>query len=109
MDETIGICDGVPLDMNFATGATTRGDGQYTAGAMDIIGNGDTLDRSDDFDQWGHMLLDIRHVRLPMASQLTVAVWIRALAVPMTAVLVAGCSRQAEPPANTRTIRCSPA
>ena len=57
VDEMKGICDGVPLDMNFATGATTRGDGQYTAGAMDVIGNGDTRDRSDDFDQWGHMLL----------------------------------------------------
>ena len=56
VDEMVGICDQVPLDMNFANGV--RGDGQYSAGALDLTGNGDALERSDDFDQWGHMLLD---------------------------------------------------
>jgi len=58
IDETIGICDLVPLDMGVPPGSPIRGDGQYTVGPMDITGNGDTLERSDDFDQWGHMLLD---------------------------------------------------
>jgi hypothetical protein len=56
VDEMIGICEQVPLDINFANGV--RGDGQYTAGALDLTGNADTLERLDDFDQWGHMLLD---------------------------------------------------
>lgn len=35
-----------------------------------------------------------------MAGQLTTAAWMRGLALPLAAVLVAGCGRQAEPPAN---------
>jgi hypothetical protein len=61
LDEAVGICDGVPLDMNFgldeATGLLLPGDGDITAGALDITGDGDAVDESDDFDQWGNLLL----------------------------------------------------
>ena len=49
VDESQGICDGKPLDMN--------GDGAFTVGVsvnLDV----DLLDVSDDFDQWGNLLLD---------------------------------------------------
>lgn len=64
LDETVGICDAISVDMNFVNlgGNLVRGDGLFTAGALDIVGNGDTSDKSDDFDQWGNLLFkfDVR-------------------------------------------------
>jgi hypothetical protein len=60
VDETIGVCDGIPVDMNYmAVGGQIfgPGDGNISSEALDVNGDGDTLDRSDDFDQWGNMLL----------------------------------------------------
>jgi len=57
VDETIGICDHVPVDMNLPPGLG-RGDGQYTAGPIELVGNNTPNEKSDDFDQWGHLLLN---------------------------------------------------
>lgn len=60
VDETIGICDGIPADMNYiSVGGLSfgPGDGTISTAALDVNGDGDTLDTSDDFDQWGNMLL----------------------------------------------------
>src|SRR6185436_14699235 len=58
VDETIGICDHVPVDLNLPPGVGSRGDGQYTAGPMELVGNNTPNEKSDDFDQWGHLLLN---------------------------------------------------
>ena len=59
VNETVGVCDGKPVDLN--------GDGDaLDVGAMNLNpGDGtdpntdaDTLDQWDDFDQWGNLLLD---------------------------------------------------
>lgn len=48
VDENIGICDTMPLDMNE--------DGAITAGPMDTSRDGDMTDIHDDFDQWHDLL-----------------------------------------------------
>jgi hypothetical protein len=60
VDEMLGVCDEMPVDMNYVDvgGFFVRGDGRLTSGALDIIGDGDTDDTTDDFDQWGNLLLD---------------------------------------------------
>jgi hypothetical protein len=50
VDESVGICDGQDLDMD--GGGVLSG-----ARAIDLNMDGDTNDVSDDFDQWGHLLL----------------------------------------------------
>jgi hypothetical protein len=51
VDESLGPCDATQADMN-GNGAIDP------AGALDLNGDGDTLDTWDDFDQWGNLLFD---------------------------------------------------
>jgi hypothetical protein len=50
-NENIGICDGVPIDLD---GSSVL----ESAGPIDIDGDGDTTDTWEDFDQWGALRFD---------------------------------------------------
>jgi hypothetical protein len=53
VNETIGICDNAPLDMN--------GNGAFNAAvAIDFQADGTTTMTHDDFNQWGNLLLNFR-------------------------------------------------
>lgn len=51
VDENVGICDGVPIDFN--------NDGQYTVGQINTDNRG-WIQRHEDFDQVGNIILDFR-------------------------------------------------
>ena len=49
-DESIGICDSKPMDMN--------NDGQITSGRIDSDGRSGVRGTHRDYDQWGNMVID---------------------------------------------------
>jgi hypothetical protein len=57
VDESQGVCDGKPADMN-GSAVSSGGNGIDPAGPLDLNGDGDTDDTWSDFDQWGALLLD---------------------------------------------------
>lgn len=52
VNESLGICDNAPLDMN--------ADGMISTVAIDFSANSSTTGVHDDFDQWGNLLLKFR-------------------------------------------------
>jgi hypothetical protein len=57
VDENVGLCDAMPVDFNLPLNGLTAGPMNLNALPIEGFDN-DADDQWDDFDQWGHLLLD---------------------------------------------------